>query len=93
MKINTSIIQTKDVKISSKGQITLPKSFLAQMNLTHGQSVIIQFAEDRLEIINKQNILKKKIKSLAGSIKPKIKTKLTIEEQIMEAKKNHFNQK
>jgi bifunctional DNA-binding transcriptional regulator/antitoxin component of YhaV-PrlF toxin-antitoxin module len=54
MKVLTPI-QTKDVKISSKGQITLPKAFLDQMDLSYGQNVIIQFAQDRLEIINKQS--------------------------------------
>lgn len=89
MKLKTQI-QTKDVKISSKGQITLPKAFLDQMDLSYGQSVIIQFAENRLEIINKQSNLKAKINRLAGSIVPKIKTNLSIEEQIEQAKIQHF---
>jgi bifunctional DNA-binding transcriptional regulator/antitoxin component of YhaV-PrlF toxin-antitoxin module len=93
MKVVTPTVQTKDVKISSKGQITLPKAFLDQMDLCHGQSVIIQFAQDRLEIINKQNNLKHKIKKLAGSISPKVKSKLTIEDQIESAKINHYKTK
>jgi bifunctional DNA-binding transcriptional regulator/antitoxin component of YhaV-PrlF toxin-antitoxin module len=90
MKVLTPI-QTKDVKISSKGQITLPKAFLDQMDLSYGQNVIIQFAQDRLEIINKQSDLNAKINKLAGSILPKIKSKLSIEDQIEQAKQEHFN--
>jgi bifunctional DNA-binding transcriptional regulator/antitoxin component of YhaV-PrlF toxin-antitoxin module len=56
-------VQTKEIKISSKGQITLPKSFLDQMDLSHGQSVVIQFAEDRLEIINKKRKRIQKLKN------------------------------
>ena len=63
MKVKVQTVQIKDVKISSKGQITLPKAFLDQMNLSHGQNVIIQFAQNRLEIINKQTERTEKLRN------------------------------
>ncbi len=44
----------KIVKISSKGQITLPKAFLTKIGLDNGQNILVQLANNRIEIINEQ---------------------------------------
>jgi AbrB family looped-hinge helix DNA binding protein len=83
----------KTVTISSKGQITLPKAFLTNLDLQSGQKIVLSLGKDKIELFNKNLNLQSKIQKLAGSIKPKIKTNLTIEEQIIDAKQKHFNQK
>ena len=85
------ISDTKTVTISSKGQITIPKTFLTQMDLSPGQQLVLKLNLGKIEIINQKKNLQTKIKKLAGSIKPKIKTNLSIEEQIIEAKSSHFS--
>ena len=86
-----TISATKTVTISSKGQITIPKSFLTQMELSSGQELVLKLNLGKIEIINQKKNLQTKIKKLAGSINPKVKSNLSIEEQIAEAKSLHFN--
>jgi bifunctional DNA-binding transcriptional regulator/antitoxin component of YhaV-PrlF toxin-antitoxin module len=57
-------ITTKIAKISSKGQITLPKVFLDQMGLDHNQDIIIRLVDGKIEISNKQKIQQEKLKNL-----------------------------
>jgi AbrB family looped-hinge helix DNA binding protein len=56
----------KIAKISSKGQITLPKSFLDQMGLGHNQDIIIKLIDGKIEITNKQKIQQNKLKNLTA---------------------------
>ena len=88
-----TISNQKTVTISSKGQITLPKTFLTSLQLQSGQKLTLSLNEGKIEIVNKKQNLQSKIQKLAGSIKPKLQSKLTIEEQILNAKQNHFSQK
>jgi AbrB family looped-hinge helix DNA binding protein len=74
MSQKTRIIQSKSVKISSKGQITLPKKLLEQMDLSSGQTVHIELHGSKLEITNEQKTRQKKLKnfkpiSIGGSKK------------------------
>jgi bifunctional DNA-binding transcriptional regulator/antitoxin component of YhaV-PrlF toxin-antitoxin module len=91
--MSTKTIQNtqKILKISSKSQITLPKSFLSELNIESGQSIIVSLVGQKIEIT--MNDEKQKIRAMAGKIVPKIKTKLTIEEQIEKAKKEHYDSK
>jgi len=86
-----TLIKTKSVKISSKGQITLPKSFLQKLNLVYGDSVVINFSNSKLELFNKKEVVKNKIQTLLGSVVPKNATKLSLEQQIEDARNDHFN--
>jgi AbrB family looped-hinge helix DNA binding protein len=54
MTIMTDNKISKEIKISSKGQITLPKKLLEQMDLAHGQAVIIELKNDVIHITNAQ---------------------------------------
>ena len=56
------MIPTKTSKISSKGQITLPKALLDKMGLEYGQNVLIDFVGNVIQIQNKQKVQASKIK-------------------------------
>jgi bifunctional DNA-binding transcriptional regulator/antitoxin component of YhaV-PrlF toxin-antitoxin module len=81
----------KQVKVSSKGQITLPKIFLQRLGLDYGQFISISLNKDKLEIVNQRQILKQKINNLVGSVKPKVKTDLSLEQQIESARQEKFD--
>ncbi len=80
----------KVAKVSSKGQITLPRLFLDKLNLNYGDFITISLNDHKLEIFNQKQALKQKIKKLTGSVKPKIQTNLTLEEQIDKARDDKF---
>lgn len=80
----------KIAKVSSKGQITLPKLFLDKLGLSYGEFITISLNDNKLEIVNQKQTLKQKIKKLTGSVKPKIQTDLTLEEQIEKARDEKF---
>ncbi|MEI6728760.1 MAG: AbrB/MazE/SpoVT family DNA-binding domain-containing protein [bacterium] len=88
-----SATKTKTSKISSKRQITLPKQFLDYLDLDLGQMISITIKPGKIEISNPKNSVSQKLEKLVGSISPKIKTNLTIEEQIEASKKTHFKNK
>ena len=85
--------KTKTSKISSKRQITLPKQFLDYLDLDLGQTISIQIKSDKIEISNPKQSLKLKLQKLVGSVSPKIKTDLTVEQQIETSKAAHFKNK
>ncbi len=84
---------SKTIKISSKGQITLPKSFLDNLGLSYGQNILIQYIDNKIYIINHRQLELSKIDSIIGSVSPSKKTNLTIDEQIEQSKKQHFKNK
>jgi AbrB family looped-hinge helix DNA binding protein len=70
----TRIPTSKSVKISSKGQITLPKKLLEKLDLSNGQRVHIELHGSKLEITNEQKTRQTKLKnfkpiSIGGSKK------------------------
>jgi bifunctional DNA-binding transcriptional regulator/antitoxin component of YhaV-PrlF toxin-antitoxin module len=87
------MVKAKLSKISSKRQITLPKSFLDKLNLSPEQFVQIVIHNDIIEICNPRKSIKSKLQKLIHSVEPKIKTEKSIEDQINEAKQNHFLKK
>jgi len=93
MSVTVTSQKIKSVKVSRKGQITLPKAFLKDLGINYGDIITIGLADDAMQLFNQKKQVKNKINQLLGSVKPKIKTNLTLEEQIELAKKDHFNQK
>jgi AbrB family looped-hinge helix DNA binding protein len=63
MSQKTRINQSKSVKISSKGQITLPKKLLDQMDLSNGKTVLIELHGNKLHITNEQKTRQTKLKN------------------------------
>ncbi len=59
--MSTLVKINKSVKISSKGQITLPKIFLNKLGLQNGNSVLIEFSNNQIQISNKQRIEQNKL--------------------------------
>jgi bifunctional DNA-binding transcriptional regulator/antitoxin component of YhaV-PrlF toxin-antitoxin module len=86
-------VKSKKVKISSKGQITLPKSFLEELDLDSDQFIQIVVNNHKIEITNSKESIKDKLKKLVNSVEPKIPTNLSIEDQIDQAKQDYFGNK
>lgn len=81
---------TKSIKVSSKGQITLPKSFLKNLNVQAGQFINISLQNQTIRISNPNLLLTEKLRKIAGSVKPKVTTNTSLNEQIDEAISDHF---
>jgi len=86
-------IKVKTSKISSKRQVTLPKSFLDQLLLDPGESIKIVINNGKIEISNPKQALKLKLQKLAGSVKPKTKSRLSLEDQLQEAIDSNYRNK
>jgi len=78
--------ENKTTKVSSKGQITLPKLFLDNLGIKFGGFISISLNYNTIEIVNKNQVIKSKLNKIMGSVKPKIATKLNLDEQILEAR-------
>ena len=88
-----SLTKTKTSKISSKRQITLPKQFLDYLDLDLGQNINIAIKSGKIEITNPKLALKLKLQKIVGSVTPKVKTTLSIEEQIEDSKATQIKNK
>ena len=86
-------VKSKTSRISSKRQISLPKSFLDALGLDKDELIQIIVNGDKIEITNPKKSIKNKLKKLINSVEPKIKTELSIEDQINQAKQDYFNNK
>jgi bifunctional DNA-binding transcriptional regulator/antitoxin component of YhaV-PrlF toxin-antitoxin module len=94
--MSTSLLKqqkSKTVRVSSKGQITLPKYFLKSLGLEYGDFIDIKLDLGQISIFNQKNEIRNQIMNLVGSVKPKINTDLSIEEQIESAKTDFYNSK
>jgi bifunctional DNA-binding transcriptional regulator/antitoxin component of YhaV-PrlF toxin-antitoxin module len=86
-------VKSKTSRISSKRQISLPKSFLDALGLDKDELIQIIVNGDKIEITNPKKSIKNKLKKLINSVEPKIKTELSIEDQINQVKQDYFNNK
>ena len=91
IKSNLKTKSPRTSKVSSKGQITLPKTFLDTLGIDSGGFISISLNGSKIEIINKKQNIKSKLDKIIGSVKPKMATSLSLEEQILEARNNHYN--
>jgi AbrB family looped-hinge helix DNA binding protein len=84
----------KTVKISSKGQITIPKAFLESLGVDKNEYIIL-FSNDEnsVKISSLKKQAKNILKNIYGTVSPKIKTNLSIEEQINESVTDFYNNK
>ena len=63
MTTKSLTIKSKQVTISSKGQITLPKAFLDKLDLKNNQEVLISLGNQKIEITNQKQVFKNKIQN------------------------------
>ncbi len=63
MNTKSLAIKSKQVKISSKGQITLPKAFLDKLDLKNNGEVLISLGDQKIEITNQKQVFKNKIQT------------------------------
>ena len=54
---------SKLLKISSKNQITIPVQWLNNMGLGSGNSILLEYANGKIQLINTQQIKKDKLKN------------------------------
>ena len=54
---------SKLLKISSKNQITIPVQWLNNMGLDSGNSILLEYANGKIQLINAQQIKKDKLKN------------------------------
>lgn len=52
---------SKSVRVSSKGQITIPKILLEELEVQKGQDVLLEFVNGRIQLLNAKKAWKQKL--------------------------------
>lgn len=80
----------QSVSISSKRQITIPVSIFKSLNLSQGDSLVVEAYDNKIVMQKSKDILDR----LAGSlVLPKRFTGLSLDDIIEKAKKEYFEEK
>ena len=78
---------TKKVRISSKGQIVIPKSYRDALNLTEGSEAIMMLRDDSIVLVNVHDfaeLSRGRLKGIWGSTREEIDQAIESERQSWE---------